>query len=157
MALSKAARARLGISVVEIEQAEFFVVSGGRIVVDGALEFADAAAAGKNLEFGAQQAGVGDNLNGDVDEGPEPSADEDDEQPVDFGTAADEVDDGRGLEHESPPVEEESHGERNIAWGGRASGFGYRASASQASADHRLRLSGFGLRQCSKPLAFSQL
>jgi hypothetical protein len=117
-----------GIPVVEIEQSEFFVVSGGGIVEDGVLEFANAAAARKNLEFGAEQTGVGDDFDGDVDQGAEPAANQDDKKPIRVRTTTDEMDDGESLENESPPVEEESHGMRNIACGGglRASVVGLR-------------------------------
>src|SRR5580700_7062413 len=133
-----------GIPVVEIEQSEFFVVSGGGIVEDGVLEFANAAAARKNLEVVAKQTGVGDDFDDDVDEGARPLADQDDEEPVNIGTTTDEVDDGERLENVSPPVEEKSHGERNIACGRRASGFG-QPSTSACGLRGTLRPSGFGL------------
>src|SRR5580700_6314342 len=95
------------VAVVEIEQAEFFVVPGGRIVENGALEFVDAAAAWKRLKRGAKQAGIGDDLCGNVDESSEPSADEDDEQPVSIWATANEVHDGNRLQYESPPGSEE--------------------------------------------------
>jgi hypothetical protein len=92
----------VGISVVEIEQAEFFVVTGGRIVEDGALKFANAAAAGKNLKFGAKQASVGDHFNGYVNEGAEPMKKYDPE-PEEIGPAADEVDNGHDPQQDRPP------------------------------------------------------
>src|SRR5205807_3902619 len=61
------------IAVVEIEKSEFFVVSGRRIVENGALEFTNAAAAREGLERGAEQAGVGNDSDHDRNERPQPS------------------------------------------------------------------------------------
>ena len=62
---------------------------------------------GKDLEGLAQQAGVGNGFDRDVDQGAEPAADEDDPQPEGVGAAPDEVNDRERLQQDAPPRKRE--------------------------------------------------
>src|SRR5450755_2466110 len=91
----------------EVEIAQFLVISGGRIVDDSRLQFADALAARESLERLAQEAGVGNGFDRDVDQGAEPAAAEDDPQPEGVRSPPDEVDNRERLQQDSPPRKRE--------------------------------------------------
>jgi len=95
------------LAIVKVKKAELFIVARGRIVENSALQFVNAAAAGKGLKRSTQQAGVGNNFGNDVNEGTNPSQKQNDEQPVGVRTAADEMDDRDRLKNNSPPRREE--------------------------------------------------
>ena len=69
-------------------------------------------AAREHLERRAQQAGVGDDFERDVDERAEAAADDDDPEPVRVGATAREVRDGERLEDDAVWIEQAQHARR---------------------------------------------
>ena len=104
------------VSVIEIQQPKFFVVSRGRIVEDGALQFLNAAATRKKLKRAPQQARIRDDFHQDVDERSHPVK-QDDPDPKEVRSPPDEVDDGHDPQQDGPPRkgEEEKRSHREIA------------------------------------------
>jgi len=76
-------------------------------VEDGAFQFANAAAARKNLEGTTKQPCIRNNFHQNVNQSPEPSTNQNNKKPVRIRAAADEVHNGYRLENESPPRDEE--------------------------------------------------
>src|SRR5580700_4760137 len=95
------------ISVVEIEQAKFLIVSRRGIIQDGSLEFVNTSAPWKGLKRSTQQPGIGNYFDRNVDQRADPAQKEDDENPIRIGAAADEMHNGHCLQNESPAAEEE--------------------------------------------------
>src|SRR5258708_8695256 len=90
------------LAVLHIKIAEFLVIPCRRIVANRSLEFTDALAARKHLEGLPQQSHVGENLDNDVNERPQRTEEEDDENPIHVRPSPDEVDDGEYLEQQAP-------------------------------------------------------
>ena len=95
--------------VVEIQIAELLVVADRRVVDDRAFELLDPLAAREHLERPAQQAGVGHDLDDDVDERAKAAAHQDDPQPERVRPPPHEVQDGDRLEQEAVRIEETEH------------------------------------------------
>jgi hypothetical protein len=79
-----------------------------RVVQDRRFEIAHSAPVSHRLERASQQAGIRNHFGDDVDERGQ-SADENDPEPVGFGSAPDEMQDCRGLQDEAPRIEQANH------------------------------------------------
>ena len=100
--------------VVEIEIAELFVVADRRIVEDEPFELLDALSAREDLKRAAQQAGVGNDFDDDVDQRADAAEHEDDPEPVRLGPATHEVQNRQGLQDDAVRVDEPEHSARTI-------------------------------------------
>src|SRR4029077_5214956 len=83
----------LELPVIEIQMSELFIVADGGIVEDGGFELLDPLAAREDLKRGAEQAGVGDDLDDKVDQRADGAAHQNDEEPVGVRPAAHEMQD----------------------------------------------------------------
>jgi hypothetical protein len=92
---------------VHVEIAEFFKIADSGVDPDEGFELADAFAAGEAAgRLLGEEAEVGCGFNEEIDEGAERAEKKDDEDPVRVWAAADEVEDGNGLENDAPGKED---------------------------------------------------
>ena len=103
MTRSSDSRARDELLVVEIQVAELFVVAGGWIVEDRELQGLDALSPREHLERAPQESEIRDDLDEDVGQGADPSAHENNEEPVGIRAPPHEVDDCQGLQNHPVP------------------------------------------------------
>src|SRR6185312_3734890 len=93
-----------------------FVIPCRWVVENFSLQFADAAAARKNLERLAGEARVRHHFHQDIDDRADPAEEDDDEEPVKIWAAADEVDDGDRFQQKAPPRrEKKEQGSHSLA------------------------------------------
>src|SRR5450759_4014265 len=98
--------------VVEILVAKLLVVAERRIVGDEPFAFPDALDAREDLVGAVEEARVGQDLHEDVGEGAKAAAYEDDPEPEGVRPAADEVQDGNGLQEDAIRIEKSEHAGR---------------------------------------------
>jgi len=93
-------------ALVHVEVAELFEIADGGVDLDEGFEFAHALAAGEAACGLLREEGeVGGGFDEEVNESAEGTEEKDYENPVGVWTATDEVEDGEGLEDESPGEE----------------------------------------------------
>ena len=92
---------------VHVEVPEFFEVADGGVDLDESFEFTDAFSARESAgRLAAEEVEVGSGFNEEIDKCAEGAEEEDDEDPVSVWTAADEMENGEGLEDDAPGEEE---------------------------------------------------
>jgi hypothetical protein len=92
--------------LLEVEIGQLLLVPDRRVVENGGFEHTNPSPARERLERSTEQPRIGDHFGDDVDQGAETAADEDDPQPEGIGPPTYEVHDRRGLQDESPGIEE---------------------------------------------------
>ena len=99
----------LELPVVEIQISELFIVADRGIVEDGGFQFPDPLSTREDLKGAAEQAGVGDDLDDNVDQRADGAAHQDDEEPIGVRPAAHEVQNRDGLQKEPVRIEQPEH------------------------------------------------
>jgi len=92
---------RRELMLVQVESAELFEISRGRIVVYGCLKFANPAAASERTQSPAQQAGIRNDFDDDVHQCAKTATEDDDPKPVTFRATANEVHDRNRLQDDA--------------------------------------------------------